>query len=106
MALIESLSKGIVSSSISDCVAPAIYQIAAGKVTDPLYVGDWADQLFCRCIGGPAWFGFGPFDPSLVDLMATGSDDMDDGTPKHLKENKIVASKGHQTVGVRAQLGK
>jgi hypothetical protein len=98
--------KSIRSSSISDCVASAVYQIAAGKVTKPIYVGDEASQLFCRCIGGPAWFGYGPFDPSLVGLMATGSEDMEGCAPKHLKESEAIACSSYQTVGEIAPLGK
>jgi hypothetical protein len=98
--------KSIRSSSISNCIASAVYQIAAGKVTRPIYVGDEPGQLFCRCIGGRAWFGYGPFDPSLVGLMATGSEDMDGCAPKHLKESETIASRSYQTVGEVAPLGK
>jgi hypothetical protein len=98
--------KGIRSSSISDCVASAIYQIAAGKVTEPLYVGDEPGQSFCRCIGGPAWFGFGPFDPRLMGLIATGSMDIEDSAPKYLKESETIAHKSYQTVGEIAPLGR
>jgi hypothetical protein len=98
--------KGIRSSSISDCVASAIYQIAAGMINHPLYAGDEPGQLFCRCIGGPAWFGFGPFDPRLTGMMATGSKDMEDCAPKYLKESKTVAYISYQTVGVIAPMGR
>jgi hypothetical protein len=98
--------KGIRSSSISDCVASATYQIAAGKINGPLFAGNEPGQLFCRCVGGPAWFGYGPFDPRLMGLMSTGSKDTEDCAPKYLKESETVAYISYQTVGEIAPLGR
>ena len=46
------------SSLLSDCLACNMYQIAEGKVKGPVYAGNEPGQIFCRCIGGPAWFGY------------------------------------------------
>ena len=61
------------SSLLSDCLAANIFQIAEAKVKVPVYAGNEPSQIFCRCIGGPAWFGYKEFDPRLPGLISTGS---------------------------------
>jgi hypothetical protein len=95
----------VLSSSISECLASAIYQIADGRVTDPVYVGHEPGQLFCRCIGGPAWFGYCGFDPRLPGLMSNGSMD-ENQTPKRLKANDAVARETYEAVGEIKSLGR
>jgi hypothetical protein len=97
--------KGIRSASIGHCLASSMYKIAVGLINDPVYVGNEPNQLFCRCIGGPAWFGYCSFDPSLPGLMSTGSR-MTDCAPKHLKENEKIALETYKAVGRITPLGK
>ena len=46
------------SSLLSDCLARHIFQIADGGVKGPVYAGNEIGQIVCRCMGGPAWFGY------------------------------------------------
>jgi len=98
--------KGIRSSSIGHCLASSMYRIAIGQVKDPVFVGNEPGQPFCRCIGGPAWFGYGSFDPRLPGLMSTGSKDTTNYAPKYLKKNESVASMTYKAVGRIEPLGK
>ena len=93
--------KGIWAFSISNCIASAMYQMATGMVTGPIYVGYTQDQPFCRCIGGPAWFGYKDFDPILAGIISTGSDDTKGSAPKpkHLKECEATANESFRAVG-------
>ncbi len=93
------------SSLLSDCLACNMYQIAEGRIKDPVYVGNEPGQIFCRCVGGPAWFGYRGFDPMLPEMMSTGSEaDKQDG--KHLKENKTIACETYRAVGDIKPLGR
>jgi hypothetical protein len=83
-----------------------MYKIATGMVNDPVYIGDETGQIFCRCIGGPAWFGYGTFDPRLAGLMAAGSKNMPNGDPKYLKQNEGVAFETYKSLGRIEPLGK
>lgn len=97
---------GVRSSSIGHCLASSMYRIAIGQVKDPVFVGNESGQPFCRCIGGPAWFGYGSFDPRLPGLMSTGSKDTTNCAPKYLKKNVSVASMTYKAVGRIEPLGK
>jgi hypothetical protein len=97
--------KGILSSSISECLASAVYQVADGRVTNPVYVGHEPGTLFCRCIGGPAWFGYCGFDPRLAGLMSTGSKD-ENQAAKRLKANETMARETYEAVGGIKSLGR
>ena len=93
------------SSSFSDCLACNMYQIAEGRITGPVYAGNDPSHLFCRCMGGPAWFGYRGFDPRLPGLMSTGSEAAkQDG--KHLKENENIACETYKAVGEIKTLGR
>jgi hypothetical protein len=98
------------SSLINDCLACSILQIAEGRIGGPVYAGDDPGQVFCRCMGGPAWFGYREFDPRLPGLMSTGlmptesNAEKQDG--KHLKENYEVACETYRAVGAIKRLGK
>lgn len=93
------------SSLLSDCLAGNIFQIADGKVKVPVYAESEPGQIFCRCMGGPAWFGYREFDPRLPGLMSTGSKDAKkDG--KHLKENENIACETYRAVGEIKPLGR
>jgi hypothetical protein len=64
--------------------------LAEGRIKCPVYAGNESGQIFCRCMGGSAWFGYSGFDPRLPGLMSTGSEAAKhDG--KHLKENENIA---------------
>jgi hypothetical protein len=93
------------SSLLSDCLACNIFQIAEGKVKGPIYVGDEPGQIFCRCMGGPAWFGYKGFDPRLPGLMSTGSAAAK-LAGKHLKENENIACETYRAVGEIKPLGR
>ena len=86
------------SSSQSDCLARNMYQIAEGKVKGPVYAGNEPGQIFCRCLGGPAWFGYEGFDPRLPGLMSTGSNAAKQAG-KHLKESENIACETYRAVG-------
>jgi len=96
---------GIRSCLLSQCVASAMYQIAQCKVNDPVFVSDEPDQFFCRCIGGPAWFGYRRFDPQLAGLMSDGSEDKV-STAKHLKKNEKIAWETYRSEGDIEPIGK
>lgn len=93
--------KGIWAFFVSNCIASAMYQMAIGMVDGPIYVGYTQDQPFCRCIGGPAWFGYKDFDSILAGIISTGSDDTKGSAlkSKHLKESEAVADESFRAVG-------
>ncbi|WP_081476814.1 DUF169 domain-containing protein [Methanocella conradii] len=62
--------------------------------------------FFCRCIGGPAWFGYDNFDPRLAGLMSMGSKEVKDCNPKYLKESEQVAFEMYKSIGKVTPLGK
>lgn len=93
------------SSFLSDCLAYNIFQMADGRVKGPVYTGNEPGQIFCRCLGGPAWFGYKGFDPRLPGLMSTGSEATKQAG-KHLKENENIAYETYQAVGEIKPLGR
>jgi len=93
------------SSLLSDCLACNIYQIAEERIRGPVYVGNEPGQVFCRCMGGPAWFGYAGFDPQLPGLMSTGSAAAKQAG-KHLKENEDIACETYRAVGEIKPLGR
>jgi len=94
------------AASISPCIASAIYQLATGTIDGPIYAGNETDKFFCRCIGGPAWFGYGSFDPRLACLMSMGSKEIKDSNPKYLKEDEQVAFEMYKSIGKITPIGK
>lgn len=98
--------RSIQASSISNCIAFSMYQMATGKVSGPIHVGYEPDQPFCRCIGGPSWFGYKDFDPILPGIISTGSEDTRGFDPKNLKENEIVADETFRAVGKVEPIGR
>lgn len=102
----DQIPENAVRSSLqSDCLACNIFQIAEGKVKVPVYAGDEPGQIFCRCMGGPAWFGYKGFDPRLPGLMSTGSEATKQAG-KHLKENENIACETYRAVGEIRPLGR
>ncbi|NPV62423.1 MAG: hypothetical protein HPY61_07310 [Methanotrichaceae archaeon] len=97
--------KVIPSSSISECLASAVYHLADGRITDPVYIRHETGRSFCRCIGGPAWFGYCGFDPRLPGLMATTSPD-ENLAPKRLKADETVARETYDAVGDIKPMGR
>lgn len=97
---------GVWTSSINGCLASAIYQMAMGEVCGPLYAGYEQDQSFCRCMGGPAWFGYRSFDPRLMSLLASGSEDVKGFTQKSLKKSPQIAQKTISSIGRVVLLGR
>jgi hypothetical protein len=93
------------SSLLSDCLAANIFQIAEAKVKVPVYAGNEPSQIFCRCMGGPAWFGYKEFDPRLPGLMSAGSEATKQAG-KHLKENENIACETYRAVGEIKPLGR
>jgi hypothetical protein len=98
--------RGMRTYSISHCLASAMYQMATGARSGPLYAGYEQDQPFCRCMGGPAWFGYSSFDPRLMSLLASGSKELNVFKPKYLKENRDVAEKTISAMGKVTPLGR
>ncbi len=94
------------SSSVGHCLAYSIYKIASGSIKGPVYVGNEGDQPFCRCVGGPAWFGYSSFDPCLPGLMSTGSKGMANCAPKYLKKDECIAISTYKALGRISPLGK
>lgn len=93
------LPKNAVKSSLlGDCLAENIYQIAKGRIKGPVYAGVEQDRAFCRCIGGPAWFGFEGFDPRLPSLISAVLKD-DELTGKRLKESEEIAYETLREIG-------
>ena len=102
----DTLPENAVRSSLqSDCLACNMYQIAERKLKGPIYAGNEPGQIFCRCMGGPAWFGYKGFDPGLPGLMSTGSKAAKQAG-KHLKENENIACETYQAVGDVKPLGR
>jgi len=97
---------GTRSYSISTCLASAMYLMAKDRISGPLYAGYEQDQPFCRCMGGPAWFGFVSFDPRLMSLLSSGSDELKGCTPKYLKEDCVVTKSTICSVGKVTPLGR
>lgn len=97
---------GVRTSSISGCIASAIYQMATGEIHGPLYAGYEQDQPFCRCMGGPAWFGYRSFDHGLMSLLASGSEDLKGFVPKRLKKSREIAQKTISSIGKVVPLGR
>ena len=93
------------SSLLSDCLAWNIFQMAVGKVKIPVYAGNEPGQIFCRCMGGPAWFGYERFDPRLPGLMSTGFAAAKQAG-KHLKDNEKIACETYKAVGEIKPLGR
>jgi hypothetical protein len=83
-----------------------MYLMAAGEIFGPLYAGYEQDQSFCRCIGGPAWFGYRSFDPSLMSLLASESDDLKGFTQKRLKKSREIAQNTISSIGKVLPLGR
>jgi hypothetical protein len=96
---------GVEAASIGTCVAGAMYSLAVSRDTFPLYAGLDGGR-FCRCMGGPAWFGYGPFDPGLMGLISTGSKDMKGVAPKLLKKNEKVTCDTYNALGKIRPLGR
>ena len=93
------------SSQLGDCLACNIFQIAEGRIRGPVYAENEPGQSFCRCVGGPAWFGYRGFDPRLPGMMSTGSGaDKQDG--KCLKEDEEIACETYRAVGEIKPLGR
>lgn len=95
----------MLSSRLNTCLAQSMYQMAEGKIKSPVYVGSETGQGFCRCIGGPAWFGYDRFDPRLAGMMSAGSADAEQAG-KHLKENEDIACEAYRVVGDIKPLGR
>lgn len=95
----------ILSSLISTCLAQSMYLIAEGNILSPVYVGNEPGQVFCRCIGGPAWFGYEPFDPRLPGMMSIGFADAKHAG-KHLKRDENIACETYRAVGNIKPLGR
>jgi uncharacterized protein (DUF169 family) len=93
------------SSLLSDCLACNMYHIAEGRAKGPVYVGNEPGQVFCRCMGGPAWFGYAGFDPRLPGLMSTGTTATNQ-SGKNLKENENIACETYRAVGEIKPLGR
>jgi len=93
------------SSRINSCLAQSIYEIAEGRIDSPVYAGGKAVQSFCRCIGGPAWFGYAQFDPQLPGMMVTGSVKAKQ-SGKHLKKDEELARQTYEAVGNIKPLGR
>lgn len=97
---------GVRTSAISCCLASAIYQMATGIISGPLYAGHEENLPFCRCMGGPAWFGYSAFDPRLMSLLASGSEDLKGLAPKHLKKSREIARDTIESIGKITPLGR
>ena len=80
--------------------------MATGVVAGPIYARYEKDQPFCRCIGGPAWFGYKDFDPLLPGIISARSDDATGSAPKYLKRNETVAGESYTAVGMIEPIGR
>jgi hypothetical protein len=97
---------GVWAFSVSHCIASAMYRMATGVVTGPIYAGYEQDLPFCRCIGGPAWFGYTEFYPMFPGIISTRSEDAGGSAPKYLKENETVADESFGAVGLIDPIGR
>lgn len=59
------------STSVSSCVARAIFTLATRQETPPIYVAAGMSERCCP--GGLAQFGFTEFDPGIKYFVSTGS---------------------------------
>ncbi|WP_230742271.1 DUF169 domain-containing protein [Methanooceanicella nereidis] len=96
---------GVRASAISDCVAESIFRMASGEKPYPLYVSLEEGEDFCRCRGGPAWFGYSGFDPDLISSMSTVSTG-EHCEPKLLKATPEVAKNTYDALGKITPIGK
>lgn len=97
---------GKITSSISDCAAAAIYQVASGVQKGPIYVTYDQEHSICRCRGGPAWFGFAKIDPGMAEVMACEMKEISRPAPKYLKESEKAALDTFMSTGKIAGIGK
>lgn len=93
------------STSVSDCVAETMFRISTGEAGSAAYVGSDMEKGLCRCIGGPAWFGYTGFDPRIIYIMSTGSAECD-SSPKFLKMSPEVAARTYEAPGRIRPIGK
>lgn len=96
---------GTRTSAIIDCVAAAIFRLAADETPGPLYATAVDGAGLCRCAGGAEWFGYSGFDPYLVRSMSTAVPAGSRLVPKRLKSSPSVAEKTYASVGTVSPLG-
>jgi hypothetical protein len=101
----EKPAGGIAASVISDCVAAAIFSLASGEKPYPIYASPGDGTGFCRCAGGPAWFGYAGFNPDLVCSMSTEAPAGTHFTPKRLKSSPAVAKETYAAAGTIRSIG-
>ncbi|HOK59142.1 MAG TPA: DUF169 domain-containing protein [Methanothrix sp.] len=83
-------SCGIHASTVSSCIASAMFKLAMGEIDGPLYVADVHGRPVCRCSGGRTWLGLeSQFEPSLSEQMVM----------KHLKVDVKTADETYRSVG-------
>ncbi|ABK15367.1 MULTISPECIES: DUF169 domain-containing protein [Methanothrix] len=89
--------EGIHASTVTNCIASAMFRLAKGAIHGQLYVADVKGRPVCRCVGGRTWFGFSShFDSSLCEQMVS----------KALKADIATAAETFRSVGKISPIGR
>ena len=92
------------STSVSSCVARAIFTLATRQKTPPIYVT--ADMPERCCPGGLAQFGFTEFDPGIKYFVSTGSKDFRNGAAEFLRASPELVEENRRLMGKITPPGK
>jgi hypothetical protein len=92
------------STSVSRCVARAIFTLATRQKTPPIYVT--ANMPERCCPGGLAHFGFAEFDPGIKYFVSTGSKDYRKGAAEFLRASPELVEENRKLMGKTTPLGK
>jgi len=97
-------ARAVPVSSISPCIARAIFTTATSGEAPPIYVG--GDTIRGCCPGGVSWLGFKDFPPWVKYFVSTGSKDFAHGAAEYLKASPEIAEKSIKAIGKVTPLGK
>ena len=92
------------STSVSSCVARAIFTLATRQKMPAIYVT--ADMPERCCPGGLAQFGFTEFDPGIKYFVSTGSKDFRSGAAEFLRATPELVEENRKLMGKITPPGK
>jgi hypothetical protein len=94
----------IPSTSVSSCVARAIFTLATREKTPPIYVTAKMPERCCP--GGLAQFGFAEFNPGIKYFVSTGSKGYRDGAAEFLRASPELFEENRRLMGKITPPGK
>ncbi len=101
----EKIPSGAVPlTTVSRCVARAIFTMAVNEEMPPIYVG--SDTLEGCCPGGVSWLGFTSPSPWIKYFVSTGTKDFANGAAEYLKASPELADESFKSIGKITPLGK